>query len=253
MKLSKGLFYFYSRIMWTMNNLVPAIMIILVLTFWKGIGQGESLQDDFLRFFYGQEIGEFNLLTLLEQLIYYGTPLWLLAAFLSQWFSRNHFTILIRSEQKRKWLRALMLTGLGFQVFYVGVTFLSITFIGILTNKSWNVSALQIGECLDNNIEIIFFCLKIVEFSLLYLFLLLLYIWTENATISFLLVMSLHMLNILPLDFLIYNPAGMVTFSRLVLLNGQTEMPAIYVLSLLGSLLLLIASFIRLSLERIFR
>jgi hypothetical protein len=248
----KGLYFYYAQALWTRKIILLLCGIVGILTIWKTMnGTSESMQDYLLRFFYGQEIGNFHLLTFLEQLIYYGTPLYLLAMFIETWCSDDNLPVFIRIKQKKKWLIAMVSNGLIFQTIYISLTFAVLFICGILTNKAWTANTIQISES-TQSIWPIFIFLKIMEFSVLFLTFFLLFIWIKNVTAAFLIVMASHGFNLLSIALLSYNPTGLVTIARLQILEGSTGIPLNQAFSvlILGFILLLV--FISRSYKRFF-
>ncbi|WP_332699096.1 hypothetical protein [Halalkalibacter lacteus] len=249
----KGLFYYYAQALWTRKIILLLCVIVGILTIWKAMnGMEESLQDYILRFFYGQEIGNFHLLTFLEQLIYYGTPLYLFALFIETWCSDDNLPVFMRIKQKKKWLFAIVLNGLIFHIIYIILTFAFLFIFYYLSNKTWIAHTIQISENIQMSIWPIFICLKILEFSALFFMFFLLFIWLKNVTASYLIVMAMHALNIVPNMLLSYNPAGLATIARLEILEGSTGIPlsGAFTVLILGFSLLLI--FISRSYKRFF-
>lgn len=66
----KGMFFYYARVIWSKKNVLIMLTMLAVLCVWKGFtSEQESIQDYFIRFFYGHALGEFYLMAFLEQLI----------------------------------------------------------------------------------------------------------------------------------------------------------------------------------------
>lgn len=218
----KGLFIYYARALWTRKNILLICGVLGVLSIWKSTtGTEESLQDYILRFFYGLEIGSFHLISFLEQIIYYGTPLYLFAIFLENWCSSDNMHVYIRSKKKKTWLYSIISNGLIFHIIYISLTFVFLFIVGILTDKSWITHTIQISENIHYNIWPVFLCLKIMEFGVLFLVFFLLFIWTKNVTVAYLVVMTMHGLTLIPTLLFSYNPAGLVTFAKLQVLDGS--------------------------------
>ncbi|MDM5292982.1 hypothetical protein QUF81_07195 [Peribacillus simplex] len=249
----KGLFFYYAQALWTRKIILLLCGIVGILTIWKVMnGTEESLQDYILRFFYGQEIGKFHLLSFLEQLIYYGTPLYLLALFIETWCTDDNLPVFIRIKQKMKWLFAIVANGLIFQIIYISLTFALLFICGLLTNKTWTAHTIQISESIQVSIWPIFIYLKIMEFSVLFLTFFLLFIWLKNVTASYLIVMATHALNIVPNALFSNNPTGLGTIARLQILEGSAGIPMskAFTVLMLGFILLLV--FISRSYKRFF-
>lgn len=222
----KGLFFYFAHALWTRKTILVLCGSVGILTIWKVMnGSEESLQDYILRFFYGQEIGNFHFLTFLEQLIYYGTPLYVLALFTETWCSGDNLPVFIRIKQKKKWLFAILSNGLIFHIVYIGLTFALLFLCGLLTDKTWIAHTIQIPENIQMSIWPIFICLKIMEGSVLFFTFFLLFTWLKNVTSAYLIVMATHALSIGSHALLSYNPAGLVTIARLQILENSTGIP----------------------------
>ncbi len=218
----KGLFIYYARTIWTQKNIMLLLGILGLLTVWKSmIGNNESVQDYMVRFFYGSETGSFHLITFLEQLIYYGTPLYLFAIFLENRCSDGNMHVYIRIRRKKTWLYSIISNGLLLHIIYTCLTFALLFTIGLLTDKSWVTHTIQISENIQYNIWLILICLKILELSVLFLMFFLLFIWMKNVTVAYLVVMSLHGFTLIPFLLSSYNPAGLVTIAKLQVLDGS--------------------------------
>lgn len=249
----KGLFLYYARALWTGKNILLLCAIIGTLTIWKAMkGMEESMQDYLLRFFYGMETGNFHLLIFLEQLIYYGMPLYLFALFIETWNSDDNLPIFIRTKKKKKWLFAIVSNGFIFQVIYIILTFSFLFIFGLLTNKTWMAQSNQISENIQMSIWPIFICLKILEFSVLFLIFFLLFIRIKNVTAAYLIVMAMHAINLIPNGLLSYNPAGLATIARLDLHDGTTGIPLNIAFMILTIGFILLLSLIGGSYKRIF-
>lgn len=239
----KGLFYYYARALWTRKNILLLCGIVGILTMWKAMnGPEESYQDYFIRFFYGQKIGSFHLITFLEQLIYYGTPLYLFAIFIETWCSDDNLPIFIRIKQKKKWLFAIVSNGLIIQIIYIALTFVLLFICALLTNKAWLTHTIPISESIHTSIWFVFIFLKIIELSILFLMFFLIFIWLKNVTATYLIVMAMHALNIVPSALLSYNAAGLITMARLQILEGSIgiSLSKAFAVLLFGSILLLV-------------
>ncbi|KMY41500.1 hypothetical protein [Peribacillus loiseleuriae] len=238
----KGLFFYYARALWTGKIILLLCGIIGTLTIWKAMnGMEESMQDYILRFFYGLETGNFHLLTFLEQLIYYGTPLYLFALFIETWCSDDNLPVFIRIRQKKKWLIAIVSNGLIFHIIYIGLSFTLLFICGLLTKKTWIAHTIQISENIQMSIWPIFICLKVMELSVLFFTFFLLYIWLKNVTAAYLIVIAAHALILVLTVLFSYNPAGLVTIANLQIFEGSTGVPLnkAFTVLMLGSILLL--------------
>lgn len=235
----KGLFFYYARALWTRKNILLLLVILVMLTIWKSTaGIEESVQDYVIRFFYGSEIGSFHLITFLEQIIYYGTPLYLFAIFIERWCTDDNMHVYIRTRKKKTWLSSIISNGLIFHIIYFSLSFVLLFIMGVLTDKSWFTHTIQISENLQYDVWLIFICLKILEFSVLFLIFILLFILLKNVTVAYLIVMSMHGFSLIPVIFSSYNPAGLVTVARLQVLDGSIG------ITLTQALVILIVEFI---------
>ncbi|MCJ8010944.1 hypothetical protein MUG84_04190 [Paenibacillus sp. KQZ6P-2] len=250
----KGLLFYYAHALWTRRNFLWLVMVTGGLTLWMAIiGGEESVQDYMLRFFYGQELGTFHLLTFLQQLIFYGTPLYVLALFMEKWSSEDHLSVFIRIKHKKKWPAAVILNGIGIHAVYTALTFGFLIMWSLLMNKSWTAGTLPVPDTMGAGMWPVFALLKMMEFSLLFLALFLLFLWLKNITAAYLLVMGAHALNLIAGPALAYNPAGLVTVSRLLLLEGQTVSSLIQVFTVLVMGLILLLFLVRRSYPRFFQ
>lgn len=249
----KGMFYYYALSLWTPQNWFILCGILGILTLWKSqVGMEESVQDYFLRFFYGFEIGDFHILTFLEQLVYYGTPLYLFAIFIQSMCSEKHFHVFIRIKKKRNWVLAVVSNGILWSILYTCLTFGFLILLSVLTNKSWTSHTIQTIESLQLFDWLMFFFLKILEFSLLFLLFFLLFICLKNVTVSYLIVMAMHAMNLLSFQIFRYNPAGIGTIARLKILEASNGIPLNHALLLLSIGVILLLSLIRGSYKRYF-
>lgn len=93
--------------------------------------------------------------------------------------------------------------------------------LGVLTDKSWVAHTIHISEKIQCTIWPIFLCLKIIEFSVLFLLFFCLFIWLKHVTAAYLIVMSIHALNFIPSEIFSFNPASLVTIARLQIVDGS--------------------------------
>lgn len=249
----KGLFFYYAHALWIRKNIFLVLGILGILTIWKSMaGIEESVQDYILRFFYGSEVGSFHLLSFLEQIIYYGTPLYLFAVFLENWCTDDNLQVYIRIRRKKTWLYSIISNGILFHVIYICLTFAYLFILGLLTEKSWVPHTIQISENIHYNIWTVFLCLKIMEFSVLFLIFFFLFIWMKNVTVAYLIVMLMHVLNFIPNVMFSYSPAGLVTIARLQILDGSTGIPLMQAFMVLLIAFILLLGLISRSYKRYF-
>lgn len=217
-----GLFSYYAQAIWTNKANIWLSVVVIVLVIWKASnGYAQSMQDYAVIFFWGQEIGRFHLITLLEQLIYYGAPLYVLAVTLEHMSSTDQLFVYVRSKRKRNWFLAFISNGLLYQLIYVMITIILLLIMGLLFGKTWTESAAHIELGLWASL----FGAKVLELSIMFLLFFLLFIWLRNVTAAYLIVMATHAVNICSVSWLAYNPAGLVSFARLQILAESTGIP----------------------------
>ncbi|CAG9623098.1 hypothetical protein [Sutcliffiella rhizosphaerae] len=205
-KLKKGLFTYYTRILWTPKLVSIWCTSITILAVTKAAFIEETLNDYFMRFFYGLPIGSMHVLTWLEQMIYIGTPMYTFGIFVQAWCYPRYVSLFMRIQKKSAWGRVVLGHTLLLAVVYVILSVSILLIIGILFDKT-----LVIDWYLLSYIVLI----KILELSCMMTLLLVLFIVTNRVTLSFLTTMSLYLINVLPINWLSYNVAGSGQLARM--------------------------------------
>ncbi|MFJ7730804.1 hypothetical protein ACIQXF_02800 [Lysinibacillus sp. NPDC097231] len=205
-KLKKGLFFYFTRILWTPKLVLIWCTSIVVLAVTKAAFTEETLNDYFMRFFYGLPLGSTHVMTWLEQMIYIGTPIYTFSMFLQSWCYPRNIALFMRIQKKSVWGTVVLRHTLLLAVVYVILSVIILLIIGIFFNKS-----LIIDWFLLTYIILI----KILELSCMLTILFILFIVTNRVTLSFLGTMSLYLINVFPVNWLSYNVAGIGQLARI--------------------------------------
>ena len=249
----KGLFFYYTRTLWTTKNMVILLSVLVIILVWKEMTSlNVTIPDLFLSFFYGQQYGQFHMMSFLEQLLYNGTPLYLLAVFTESMGRQAHLTVLVRSKRKVNWLIAQLGNGLLFLTFYALITVLLIILVGLVSGQNWGGLTYPLVNSHSDYWISKLVLLKSAELFFHYLAFLLLYLWTKSTTTSFLLVLSTHSLILLPFESVLFFPTGLGTVARLDILEGTTGMSIVQAATILGISVLFLFLIISSSYRRFF-
>ncbi|MFD1929075.1 hypothetical protein ACFSFY_13615 [Sporosarcina siberiensis] len=239
----QGLFFYFSRMLWKPKNIGISLLILLLIYTWNSATYPtQTIEDTFLLFFYGQELGQFHLMTFIEQLVYNGTPLYLIAVFTEQMQRSSRLTLWVRIQYKSNWFRAVLGNSLLFLTCYLLLTLFIIILLGMLNNQGWNDVTQLMNPASPENWMFKLFALKFLEFCVYYFGFLFLFLKTRNVTIAFLIVFASHLLLLIPLQFLHYFPIGLGTLARVNLIVGSNGIPFIHAIAILTGCTLILYS-----------
>ncbi|MGE7924406.1 hypothetical protein ACQKND_14575 [Viridibacillus arvi] len=205
-KLEKGLFFYFTRIIWTRKLVSIWCTSIIILAVSKAAFSEETLNNYFIRFFYGLPLGSMHVMTWLEQMIYIGTPIYTFSMFLQTWCYPRDMTVFMRIRKKSIWRTVVLGHILLLAVIYVILSVTILLIIGILFDK---------GLMIDWNLSIYIVLIKTLELCCMMTILFTLFIVTNRVTLSFLATMSLYLINIFPVSWLSYNVAGVGQLARI--------------------------------------
>lgn len=224
----KGPFFYYMGVLWTQKNLLILFGLVLFITFWKSMnGSQETMGDFFIRFFYGQSFENFHMLSFLEQLIYNGAPLYIIAVFMEKVSKSNHLVTFIRVRHKFDWFKAILGNGLLFLMMYVIVTVIVIFLIGMGSGRVWNGLTYPIEHTLSDHWILQLISLKLLDLIVQLLGFLCLFFLTKNVTLSFLAILATNALILLPFEEVLYFPIGLGSVARLNILEGTMGIPIV--------------------------
>ncbi len=205
-----GLTPYYCREAVTKKNILTLIMILSVLAIWKYLQNPNIIMaDDWIfRLFAGHGIGSFHFISFLEMLISNGLPIYLLAVFIERVTSSHTIFVTIRLRKRYEIIKGIMQTSFILIAFY-GLLLLVIPFIGILS--------LQL-QTTTQTIPLLFICvgLKLMDITIQFLLIMVLYSITKQITIGFLAIIVLNLLCILPEAISIYLPFGFSSLARYI-------------------------------------
>lgn len=222
----KGLFFYYARSLWLPKNLAILLSAILLIYLLKGLTTPAlTVQESFLSYFYGQVPGQFQVMSLLEALLYHGAPLYLIAVFTESMARLDSLPIFVRMQHKFNWFKVIVGNSFLLVTVYVLMTGLLIIVFGTLSGQSWGGISFAGKGTISEDWIFQLILLKIGEFSLQYLGFLVLFLVTKNVTLSYLLVLATHSLSVLSFHSLLYFPIGLSTVARLDLLEESIGIP----------------------------
>lgn len=237
----KGLFFYYARSLWLPKHLAILFSVILLIYLLKGLTIPTlTVQESFLRYFYGQVPGQFQVMSLLEALLYHGAPLYLIAIFTESMSRMDNLPIFVRIQHKFNWFKVIVGNSLLLVTVYALMTGLLIVFLGMLSGQNWDGSSFAGKGAISADWIFELILLKIGDFSLQYLGFLVLFLVTKNVTLSFLLVLVTHSLSVMPFHSLLYFPIGLSTVARLDMLEKSIGIPVFQAaIILIGSIFFL--------------
>lgn len=205
-KLKKGLFFYFTRILWTPKLLLIWCTSIVILAVTKAAFAEKALNDYFIRFFYGLPLGSMHVMTWLEQMIYIGAPIYTFSMFLQSWCYPRNMPLFMRIRKKSIWGTVVLRHTLLLAVVYVILSVAILLVIGLFFDKSLMI---------DGYLLTYIILIKILELCCMLTILFLLFIVTNRVTLSFLVTMSLYLINVFPVNWLSYNVAGIGQLARI--------------------------------------
>jgi hypothetical protein len=205
-KLKKGFFFYFTRIIWTRKLVFIWCLSIVILAVSKAAFRVETLNDYFMRFYYGLPLGSMHVMTWLEQMIYIGTPIYTFSMFLQTWCYPRDMTVFMRIRKKSIWGTVVLGHIFLLAVIYVILSVTILLLIGTLFDK---------GLMIDWHLFEYIVLIKILELCCMMTILFTLFIVTNRVTLSFLATMSLYLINVFPVKWLSYNVAGIGQLARI--------------------------------------
>lgn len=219
------------------NVIIMCILAILMPLSFALKYKNITFNDLFILQFYGHRIGYFDIQSIIQLLVFNGTPIYLFGYFLEQELAERSSLVTIRIRHKKIWLVTIIKSSLFFIVSYVFLTVLSTLFIASLRGfrfsgyKLFETTGIQ--QIIPLHLIVMALSSKILELCFSFLFLLLLFCWTRGATSGFVLLASSYLCSLSTWPLVKYIPTGISSLSRLKEFAGNDGIPypvTIYVL-----------------------
>lgn len=199
----KGLAPYYRRVLFTTKNvlILMALILLVAVWFWLGVGVPESGNEWLVRLFAGHGTGYFYPMGLLALLTLEVLPLWPLGVFSTQAVSERSVFLTVRLRRRRELMGAVLLTA-GCWILLYGVL---LTFAAILP-------PLVLDLPLNVDLLAVAVGLKLLDVALQFLLILSALCLTGQAVAGFVAVVLLHFLCAVPIPWL---PVGLSSLARL--------------------------------------
>lgn len=202
-RTAKGLFPYYSRILFAKNHLLLAALLIFLLSEWSWFRGGvpENGRKWVIQLLAGHGTGEFYPMGLLSLLLAEVLPLWPIGSLVSHAVSQRSIYLSMRLRQRREILSALLRITLAWLAFW-----------NVLVLAAETLPVLILDLQIDWPLVIWASGLRLLDMELQSLLLFAILCCTGQTAIGFLGIVLLHFLCVLPLPWF---PIGLSSLLRL--------------------------------------
>lgn len=231
----------YNRMLLTKKNIaISMVLLFLMLIFIKMQYNYTSFMDMLFFQFYGHPIGSLYLKDFVSLIIYNGVPLFLFGYFLEQESKDRSSVFVIRIKYRKRWLNSIVHSVILFNFFYIVLTLSLCFIISLIFGMNFDYYIIddiykirEIDQVHLNYLLLIVVFGKFFELVLNSLILFLLFCYTKNAVLGFVVFLVLNVCVILGPSFMKYLPIGSSSLSRMSEITGDQGITFPVILSIL--------------------
>nr|WP_289070410.1 hypothetical protein [uncultured Blautia sp.] len=230
----RGMAAYYVHELMIRKNLLILFGVVFGITLYKGMGHShtESGTEWIYTLFAGHGTGYFQVLPFIEQWITGGAPLYLLAVFVEHTVSGQSVFVSVRGKSCRSLMRGILSAGTKFIGIYTFLWMigglLGAAFIGCeMEGPAWNLLLYAV-------------LMKFLDIYLQYLFMLCIYLFTKQVSVSFLILAAGNLLCVLPGALASCLPFGLSGLMRISLMHSGIGVSAVTAFGILVSFSLLL-------------
>lgn len=178
--------------------------------------------------FYGHGTGYFDLMDFISLVIYNGIPIYLLSHFLEKERTDRSSLVTIRLKYMKSWLASIMRSTIVFILMYVLLTIVITIIISWLLGLPFNdydytyklFEEFGVKKVNSSYLFAIIISSKVFELFFSFLVIFMLFCFTNNATLGFVLLQILNSLSLLDVSIVKYNPIGLSSLGRMSEFTG---------------------------------